>query len=251
MLNAPPSNHNTSYSDREVKTILSLAGRLGLDLIAERFGRTPEAIQMVVSRHRTDRKRRNVRRVTKSETLRILHLLDKGRSYTEIADAVGRPRNTIASVLYRVRRQEKDKQMHDFSEKLDRAIQRITAAYNAELRNIDLTWSRFRILDAVERIGECNQVSIVRETAVDRSTVSSIVGALEDADLVKRQRTDTDTRSVMVSITKPGVGVLKKARDIIAKVDARIYGDIPEQTRQRALSAIERIAVEPALEAAE
>ena len=75
----------------------------------------------------------------------------------------------------------------------------------------DLNGSQFGALEALYHLGPLPQKAIGKKLLLSKSNVVAIIDALENRDLVKRQRDPDDRRVINVSITQNGRKFIEKA----------------------------------------
>lgn len=80
--------------------------------------------------------------------------------------------------------------------------------------------------------------SLVRLTGRVKSTVTGIVNTLERHGYLCKQGCDQDARSVRIGLTDKGRALRNDFEEISAKVQGRIYGDMPEIDRQRLMELL-------------
>ncbi len=73
-----------------------------------------------------------------------------------------------------------------------------------------LTIPQYRILMVLRENPVCNFKQVAEFTRIEPPTLSRLLNTLEDAKLVRRKRSASDTRSVLVSLTRKGSAVAEK-----------------------------------------
>jgi len=95
-----------------------------------------------------------------------------------------------------------------------------------------LTCSQFEILSAIYHFPNKKkgiiQMDLSEKTNIDPATTSMILRNLQKKNLITRQRSPVNTRSILVELTNKGSDVLKKASLQIRKHNKLIYGGIDE-----------------------
>ena len=79
-----------------------------------------------------------------------------------------------------------------------------------EFEKLGLTVPQWRILLTLWQHQECRFGELAKLTSIEPPTVSRLLNAMTKARLVKRQRTETDSRSVNVSLTPAGTALFEK-----------------------------------------
>lgn len=91
-----------------------------------------------------------------------------------------------------------------------------------------LTVTQVMLLDALSSEPGASQTRLVELTGIDRSTLADVVKRLQKRGMLARQRDKQDARAYCVKITGEGARVLRQARTVMAKVEARLVEDVPE-----------------------
>jgi DNA-binding MarR family transcriptional regulator len=89
------------------------------------------------------------------------------------------------------------------------------AVFLDECRAFDLTPLQYGALAALSRFGPMDQVSLGGATALDRTTIATVLANLEDRGLVTRTPSDQDKRAKIVGISAAG---RRMVRDVIPNV---------------------------------
>lgn len=88
---------------------------------------------------------------------------------------------------------------------LRRAHQRATSTFQAVMPQDGLTPTQHAALATLLRHGKLSQNHLGRITHMDPSTISLVVKALLKRGLIARERSDTDQRMTMITLTNSGV----------------------------------------------
>jgi len=101
------------------------------------------------------------------------------------------------------------------------AFRRIVQALRSSHRaasDVDLTGAQLFVLATLAHAGRPLGVNEVAEaTRTDQSTVSVVVGRVVERGLVKRERSEVDTRRVELSLTARGRAVVRKTPATVAQ----------------------------------
>lgn len=96
-------------------------------------------------------------------------------------------------------------------------------------------------MDVIARLGSCTMVELSAALRIDASTATRAVDRLAETDLVRRQRSQSDARTVLVELTKKG-------RDLERRLTAeridnmeRILGHIGPAEAEQIASALETL----------
>lgn len=93
---------------------------------------------------------------------------------------------------------------------LRRANQIALAHFLAASESLGITPSQFGILTVIASLGSVDQTGVSGMMNLDRSTVSLVIGLLEQQGLIKRQSDPADRRRRLLTITAAGREVLRK-----------------------------------------
>lgn len=93
----------------------------------------------------------------------------------------------------------------------------------------DLTFSQFFILDLVAENGKLRLSELHKTLSVDKSTTTRLVSPLVNAGLVRRERSDQDSRAITLALTKEGESVRKRVWACISRFVDVIQTGIPEE----------------------
>lgn len=106
------------------------------------------------------------------------------------------------------------------------------AIATAMLQQIDLVAPQELVLLFLEEHGRTPQSEIVHFLGRDRSTVTNTLQAMERADLINREPSQTDKRSMVVSLTSKGRRLCPRVREIWSELERMAFGRLT--ARQRA-----------------
>lgn len=106
------------------------------------------------------------------------------------------------------------------------------ATATAMLQQIDLVAPQELVLLFLQEHGHTPQSEIVYFLGRDRSTVTNTLQAMERADLITRTPSQTDKRSMVVSLTTKGRRLCPRIREIWSEVEQMAFGGLT--ARQRA-----------------
>jgi DNA-binding MarR family transcriptional regulator len=125
---------------------------------------------------------------------------------------------------------------------LRRCQQIAVALFLQECREVDLTPLQYAVLRALDQHGELDQNRLGGLTALDRTTVSTVIGKLETRGLVARRRSRADRRHNAISITGAGTALLGRAQPAVDAAQDRILAPLAPGERQVFLDCLKRIA---------
>lgn len=96
-----------------------------------------------------------------------------------------------------------------------------------DLEQFGLTCSQFEIMSAIYQISktreEIIQINLSEKTQIDPMTTSTILRNLQRRGLITRERSQTNTRTVIVQITPSGEDLYKRALYKVGKTTEYIY----------------------------
>ncbi|MCH1867765.1 MarR family winged helix-turn-helix transcriptional regulator [Nocardioides sp. CFH 31398] len=107
----------------------------------------------------------------------------------------------------------------------------VTAAYRPILADLGLTYPQYLVLTVLWTRGECSIKELATTLRLDHATLSPLLRRMEAAGLIKRQRSTTDERSVLVRTTERGAALHTVRDDVYCRINEAI-GLPPEQVEQ-------------------
>ncbi len=94
-----------------------------------------------------------------------------------------------------------------------------------------LTFSQFFILDLVAEKGQLRLSELHKILSVDKSTTTRLVSPLVKQGLVRRQKSNQDSRAINLELTKEGELARKRVWTCISRFVGVIQTAIPEEKR--------------------
>lgn len=94
----------------------------------------------------------------------------------------------------------------------------IIRAYKPFLDKVDLTYTQYITMMVLWDKKEMNVKSLGEYLYLDSGTLTPVLKKLESKGYLKRTRSKTDERNLLVSITREGEDLKEKAKDIPAKI---------------------------------
>ena len=125
---------------------------------------------------------------------------------------------------------------------LRRCQQIAVAIFLQECEALDLTPLQYVVLGALESGGEMDQNRLGGLTALDRTTVGTVLSKLAGRGLVERRRSDTDKRFNAITLTDDGRALLARAVPAVADAQARILAPLAPDDRDRFLHYLQQVA---------
>ncbi len=95
----------------------------------------------------------------------------------------------------------------------------------------DLTFSQFFILDLVAEKGQLKLSELHKILSVDKSTTTRLVSPLVTQGLVRRQKSNRDSRAINLALTREGESVRKRVWACISRFVDVIQDGIPKEKR--------------------
>jgi len=93
----------------------------------------------------------------------------------------------------------------------------------------DLTFSQFFILDLVAEKGQLRLSELHKILSVDKSTTTRLVSPLVKQGLVRRQKSNQDSRAINLALTKEGESARKRVWACISRFVDVILAAIPQE----------------------
>lgn len=109
----------------------------------------------------------------------------------------------------------------------------VTAAYRPLLDELGLTYPQYLVLLVLWERGETTVKALAGALRLDYGTVSPLLKRLEAAGLVRRERSASDERSVLVACTGRGQGLRERAARVPGALLAETGLAGPEVERLR------------------
>ena len=100
------------------------------------------------------------------------------------------------------------------------AARTVEKRYYKLLSEIDLTYTQYITMMVLWQEKKISVKALGERLFLDSGTMTPVLKSLEKKGFVKRERSKQDERVVMVSATKQGVNLRKKAKDIPNKIAA-------------------------------
>jgi len=95
----------------------------------------------------------------------------------------------------------------------------------------DLTFSQFFILDLVAEKGQLRLSELHKILSVDKSTTTRLVSPLVKRGLVRRQKSNRDSRAINLALTKEGELLRERVWACISRFVDVIQAGIPKEKR--------------------
>ena len=98
------------------------------------------------------------------------------------------------------------------------AARNVTGLYTPYLKELGLTYTQYIVFLVLWEKDGITVGEICEKLMLDNGTVSPLLKKMEQAGYVTRERSSEDDRVVLISLTKEGKDLQKKAKDVPAKV---------------------------------
>src|SRR5215203_3482590 len=116
-----------------------------------------------------------------------------------------------------------------------------TTALTAQLDEIHVS-PRAHCVLATALQGEYTQTALAQAIGLDKTTMVVTIDALEKAGLVERRMSSTDRRARVIAVTEAGRRKVAEGEAIVARAQARVLDDLPEEHRKSFLAALRQLA---------
>lgn len=125
-----------------------------------------------------------------------------------------------------------DTEVTDFVQALGLLVRRL----RAEGGGPDLSWTQMVVLKRLED-GPATSADLARAEGMKPQSMSAVVGALEDMDLVTRKPHPTDGRQINIVLTAKGAALRKATKDAKRNWLAQAIGKLDEEERESLFAA--------------
>lgn len=136
--------------------------------------------------------------------------------------------------------------MNMIEQKTTRALQRMRAAYDQALADLNMTSRQFVVLRYFKANPGAMQIDAVTETGIDRSTMTYVLVRLQGRGLVERIKSKDDRRANAIRLTAAGQKAVERADKIIAAEDERLLSGLTPQNCRVLETLLDRIGGEVA-----
>ena len=110
------------------------------------------------------------------------------------------------------------------------AARNVTSLYTPHLKPLGLTYTQYLVFLVLWEKDGISVTEIGEKLMLDNGTLSPLLKKMEQAGLLKRQRSCEDERVVVVTLTEEGRALQEKAKDVPAQVAGCI--DLPPEKAQ-------------------
>lgn len=134
----------------------------------------------------------------------------------------------------------------DLEDEIVAAVRRIVRAIDLHSRTlmqqVGLTGPQLATLRAAQRLGTASTGALARAVQLSQPTVSGILDRLERQELVHRERSESDRRSVVITITAKGERALDAAPSLLQDRFVHELQRLADWEQHQLLSVLQRIA---------
>ena len=126
------------------------------------------------------------------------------------------------------------------------ALRRVIRATDLHSRHLEktvgLTAPQLLLLQILRQRGEVTIGTLAREMNLSQATVTTVMDRLEDRQLVRRIRSETDRRKVMAALTGEGEKLLLNAPTLLQQNFIRQFQDLQDWEQAMILASLQRVA---------
>jgi DNA-binding MarR family transcriptional regulator len=113
---------------------------------------------------------------------------------------------------------------------------------DAALKPLGLNVARHRAISVIARLEPCAMNELAEFAAVDRTTLTRTVDQLVQSGWVERTTPKADRRQVLLTLTRDGREVFRKALKAVYRVNIASLEAVPESESRIAARALRKIA---------
>jgi DNA-binding MarR family transcriptional regulator len=128
----------------------------------------------------------------------------------------------------------------DLSLLLSRASHALEVELSAALVGVGITPRWYWVLSKATT-AELTQIVLADLCGLDKTTMVSTLDDLEVAGLAERRPASNDRRARVVSVTRNGQRLVRKAESIVDAVYADVLGELPAREREAFVSGLARL----------
>ncbi len=126
------------------------------------------------------------------------------------------------------------------------SLRRIIRAIDLHSKKLEresgLTGPQLLVMQLIAIHGEITSGVIAREVSLSQATVTSILDRLEYKGLLRRERSTTDKRKVMVTLTEEGGKSVENAPTLMQESFIRAFNKLEDWEQTLILSSLQRVA---------
>jgi len=124
---------------------------------------------------------------------------------------------------------------------INRTGVRLASAFGDELARYDLTVAMWRVLAVLWHSGEQKAGDLMIDTSIEQSTLSRLLATMEKRGLLTRRRSETDARTMVVTLTTEGRKLTKELIPYALRNERIALRGFSEEEIDRLLAMLARI----------
>ena len=102
--------------------------------------------------------------------------------------------------------------------------------FRPHLRSLGVTEQQWRILRALDGLGECSASDLAEATCISMPSLSRIIAGLDERELVTRRADESDLRRTFIALGPEGEALLRQGAEESERIYAEIAGRLgPKQ----------------------
>ena len=102
-----------------------------------------------------------------------------------------------------------------------------------------VTFHQFMILDVIAKKKELNMADLHQILSVEKSTTTRLVNPLIQKGLLRRDKTQQDSRAAKLALTEEGIKVHQKVWSCLTDFLKKVNRNIPEKNKDDVLKSVE------------
>lgn len=115
------------------------------------------------------------------------------------------------------------------------------AIFAEECAQFQVTPVQFSVLSALQEHGHADQISLARETGIDRTNLAEVLHRLEARGLVVRTRGEHDRRTKYASLSGKGADLVKSMASAAKRAHDRTIAPLAPEQRAPFLAALRAV----------
>lgn len=124
---------------------------------------------------------------------------------------------------------------------LNRAGARIATSFSRDVRHLDIALQEWRVIASLHFTGAQRMSDLSDHTSIDRTTLSRLIGRMEDRKLVRRARKTEDGREVHIELTPQGAGMAQQIVPVAERYEEAALNGFSEDEAKQLKSMLKRI----------
>ena len=125
---------------------------------------------------------------------------------------------------------------------LSRVVSKSRKRISSELENLGIKLVELKVLFFLERDGTKSVISLATESEVSGPWITGIVDELERKNLVTKERSTIDRRTVRISITDKGKEILSQGRLSYEELINMALRDLSQSESEELLNILKKIS---------